>query len=151
MEVESLRLQSKYFPRLFTGRSVMDGMVAPDREKRNLSTISPLLTTSEFDFTGLKLIFAQVMSFSRPWRIHPLPGTDVVVTVRSSLKALIGGSCIPVFIKGRLHSTSADLTIIFMARAKKMTELVQPVIMPFSSLCQSDVPDPAVILRLNSL
>lgn len=76
---------------------------------------------------------------------------DVVVTVKSSMKALIGGWRTPVFVKGPLHSTSADLTIMFMARAKRMTEMVQPVIMSFSSLCQADVPDPNVTLSLKLL
>lgn len=31
---------------------------------------------------------------------------------------------------------------MFMARAKRVTEMVQPVIIPFSSLCHSDVMDP---------
>lgn len=45
--------------------------------------------------------------------------TDVVVTVRPSMKALIGGCQIPDMVKGQ--------------RAKSVTDMVQPVIMPFSS------------------
>lgn len=78
-------------------------------------------------------LLAQLMSFSSPWNIHLLPETDVVVTVGSSMKALIGGCRTPDLIKGPLHSTSADLKIMFMVRAKRMTEMVQHVIMPFSS------------------
>lgn len=57
-----------------------------------------------------------------------MSGTDVVVTVRSSIKALIGRWHTPDFVKGRLDSTSADLTIMFMARANSVTEMIQPEI-----------------------
>lgn len=48
--------------------------------------------------------------------------------------------------KGPLHSTSADFTIMFMAREKSGTEIVQPVMIPFSRHCQADVDDPDVTL-----
>ncbi len=56
----------------------------------------------------------------------------------------------PDLVKGPLHSTSADLTTMFMARAKRKTEMVHPVIIPFPMPCQSDVSDPEVtrILKL---
>lgn len=47
---------------------------------------------------------------------------------------------------GPLHSTSADFTIMFMAREKSGTEM-QPVIIPFSRRCQADVVDPDVTLN----
>lgn len=50
----------------------------------------PFFSTMALDLAGLKLILAQEMSFSRPWRIHLPPGTIYVVIVRSSLKALMG-------------------------------------------------------------
>ena len=87
----SFRVPSKTFPRLFTGFSKMDGIWTPPSEKRNLSVTFPFFTTRERDLAGLKPIRAQLMSLSRPWRIHLQPGTDVVVTVRSSIKALMGG------------------------------------------------------------
>ena len=53
--------------------------------------------------------------------------------------------------KGPLHSTSADFTSMFMARANRDTEIVQPVMMPFSRRCQSDVEVPEDTLRLRAL
>lgn len=35
------------------------------------------MSKRDLDYTGLKLNFAQVMSFSGPWKINLLPGTDV--------------------------------------------------------------------------
>lgn len=58
------------------------------------------------------------------------------------MKALIGCCLEPNFVFGLLHSTSADLKTIFMARAKRVTEVVQPVMIPFSSWCQLDDSDP---------
>lgn len=65
-----------------------------------------------------------------------------MVMVRLSMKALIGGNRNPDLVSGRLHSPSAVVTTIFVASAKRMTEMVQPVMIPFSSLCQSEVMDP---------
>lgn len=46
--------------------------------------------------------------------------------------------------RGLLHSLLTALNNIFMARAKKMTERVHPIVIPFSSRCQSDVISPEV-------
>ncbi len=79
-----------------------------------------------------------------------LPGTEAAVTVRSSIKAFMGGCQVPDRDTGPLHSTSADLTIMLKARVKSGTEIVQPVMMPFSSRCQADVavPDETRNLKL---
>ena len=77
--------------------------------------------------------------------------TDDVVTVISSMYALNGGSRIPDFTLGPRHSTSADLIIIFIAREKRVAYIVHPVIIPLSSLCQSNVLVPDVTLRLKLL
>lgn len=145
IDAASLRLQSKVLPKLVTDFSVIYGIAAPSIRKRNLSTTFPRLRTMDLDFVGLKLILAQRISFSRPCRIHQHPGTDVVVTVKSSMKARIGGCRIPDLDKGPLQSVSAALTSMFMARANRMTEIVQPVMIPFLSRCQSDVTFPADI------
>lgn len=50
------------------------------------------------------------------------------------MKALMGGCLTPNLVSGPLYSTSVDLTSMFMAREKKVTEIVQPVIIPFSSV-----------------
>ena len=123
MATVSFRLESKSFPKLLTGCSVMDGMTVPEIENLNV----PFFNTMNLDLEGLKLILAQVMSFSSPCRIHLLLGTDVVVMVRSSMYALIRGCHTPDLVRGPLQSTSADLTTMF----KRTTEMVQPVIIPF--------------------
>lgn len=56
------------------------------------------------------------------------------------MKALIGGCLLPDFVFGSLHSTSADSATMFMAKAKRETEMLQPVMIRFSSLPFS-VPD----------
>lgn len=63
------------------------------------------------------------------------------VTVRSSKKAIFEG--LLGNLKRPQHLTSAELTLVFMARAYRMTERVQPIIILFSVGCQSDIPDPA--------
>lgn len=55
------------------------------------------------------------------------------------MNALMGGCRVSDLDLGPLYSTSADLTIMFMAKEKSGTEIVLPVIMPFSSRCQADV------------
>lgn len=88
------------------------------------------------------------MSFSNPWRTHLPPATDDVVTVRSSIKALMGYCMSPDLDRGPLHSFSAVVATMFIARVKRITEIVHPVIIPFSSQCQSDVTFPEVTLSL---
>ncbi len=61
-----------------------------------------------------------------------MPRTDVVVIVRSSMKALNGGCCMPDFVT---HSTSADLTTMFMARVNRITELC--ILLLFPSLADA--------------
>lgn len=66
------------------------------------------------------------------------------------MKALFGGCCNPVLVKGPLYSISAELTTMFMVRAERMIEMVQHVIIYFSRPCQSDLPD-SVNLSLKPL
>lgn len=134
-------------PRLLIGFSVMDGIFVPPEEKRNWSATFPFLNTKDLDFVGLKFMHAHVMTFSRPFSSHLQPGTDVVDTVRSSINARIGGWWTPDLDRGPLHSGSADLASMFIARAKMITDAVQPVIIPFSNLCHSD--DTALEVTLN--
>lgn len=47
------------------------------------------MRTKDLEFAHFKLMHAHDMSLSNPWRIHLAPGSDVVVTMRSSIKALI--------------------------------------------------------------
>lgn len=85
MPAVSFKLVSKSFSKLLTGCSVIEGMTIPEMEKQNLSVTFPFFSTMDLDFEGLKLILAQMMSFSSPCRIHLHPGTDVVVMVKLSM------------------------------------------------------------------
>ncbi len=147
----SFRELSKIFPKLLTGLSVTDGICDPYRVKRNRSATLPFFKPRDLDLAGLKLILAHRMRRWSPWSSHLHPGTEAAVTVRSSIKALMGGCRVPDLDMGPLHFTSADLTIMFMARAKSGTEIVQPVMMPFSSRCQADVAVPDETLNLKLL
>ena len=117
----SLSVVLKIFPRLFTGQSDKVGIFVPAIEKRNLSAVLSFFMTNNLDLAGLNFILAHSISFSRLRRVHLLPITDIVVTVRSSMNAVIGGWRTPVFIIGPRHSMSAVFTIIFMTRVKKYT------------------------------
>lgn len=88
------------------------------------------------------------MSFSRPCRIHQHTGTDVVVMVRLFIKVRMRGFRIPDLDSGPLHSVSTAFTNIFMVRANRITEIVQQVMIPFSSRCQFNVMLPDVTLSL---
>ena len=128
----SLNVLLKIFPRLFTGHSDKVGIVVLDSEKQKLSTILLFFMTNNLDLAGLNFILTHAISFSRLRRIYLLPITDVVVTVRSSIYALIEGWHTPVFIIGPQHLISANYTIIFMARVKRVAESVQPVMISLS-------------------
>lgn len=54
-----------------------------------------------------------------PWRIYLAPGPAVVVTARSSMKALMDGCLIPDLVSGPLHSVSALLACMFIASKKR--------------------------------
>lgn len=77
MEAVSLRLLSKNFPKLFISFSEMVGIGVPVMEKRK---------TKDLDFVGLNTILAHPTTLSNPFKTHLPPGTDSVVTVRSSMK-----------------------------------------------------------------
>ena len=108
-------------------------------------------TTRGLDFAGFKFIWAQLKRRSRPWRIRLQPGTDVIVTVRSSINALIGGCRISELVSWPLHSTSADFTNISIAKANNITEIACTVIMPFLSRWNVDATVPEVTLKLKQL
>lgn len=66
------------------------------------------------------------------------------------MKARIGDWRIPDLDFGLRHAGSADLTNVVITRANRMTKMVQPVMMPSSSLHQSNV-GPAEALKWNLL
>lgn len=74
-----------------------------------------------------------------------------MVTVRSSIKAMMGGCCWAEFDVVPLHCGSADLVSIFMASENSMTEIVHPVMVLVSTLCQLDVVVPEETLTLKLL
>lgn len=57
----------------------------------------------------------------------------------------MAGFQMPGIDRGLLHSRLTALNNIFMARVKKMTERVHPVVIPFSCRCQSDVISPEAV------
>ncbi|KAM3849659.1 mitogen-activated protein kinase kinase kinase kinase 2 [Diretmus argenteus] len=73
---------------------------------------SVLVETKDLDFDGLKLMRAHDMSFSKPRRIHLAPGTVVVITVRSSMKALMGGCLTPDLLRGPQHSVCLQDSVL---------------------------------------
>lgn len=75
------------------------------------------------------------------WRLHLHPGTDIVITYMDDLT--------PDLVRGPLHSTS--LTSMFIARVNNISEMVHPLMMPFSSQYYADVDVPDVALRLKQL
>lgn len=91
MAAEFKRLESKSFPRLLTGCSVMEEMADSDSEKQNLSNIFPFFSTMDLDWVSLKVILVEVINLSNPSRIQLLPGIDVVMMGKSYINALIGG------------------------------------------------------------
>lgn len=106
----SLKLQSKSLPSLLTGFSVMDEIVHH----------FPLFNAMNLDLADLKLIIDKEISYSRLGRTHLPPGTDDVVTVKSSIKALMRGCWMPDLGRGHLHSFSAALTFMLMARVRRI-------------------------------
>ncbi len=147
----SLNVQSEILPRLLTGFLPTGGIWTPLRGRQKSSVTFPFLTTRDQYLAGLKSMRAQLMRHSKPSGIHLQPGADVVVTVRSSIYALVGGCHVPDLVSGPLHSTFADFTNIFMAKANNITEMVHPVIMPFSSQRNADLAFPKDTLKLKQL
>lgn len=85
MEEVSLRELSKTLPKLLTGFFVMVGMTVPVM----LNLLSS--TSMDLDIVGLNYILPHSTSFTSPCRVHRQPGTDSMVTVRSSINTLMGG------------------------------------------------------------
>lgn len=66
------------------------------------------------------------------------------------MKALMGSCLTPDLLSGPLHSVSAPLASMFIVSTNRVTDMVQPVIMPSSSWCQSDVSWPDETVKLIS-
>ena len=111
MDIVSLRLLSKIFPRLFTDYSAMVGIGVSEIEKQNLFTTLPFSKTKNFDFSVLKDILAHPISFSSPFRMHLHPGTDSMATVQLSMKVHISGFQIPDLDLEPLRSGSSDFRV----------------------------------------
>lgn len=109
---------------------------------RKLSSTFPFLSTKDLDLAGLKHIWAHSTIFLSPCRIQRQPGTDSVLTLRSSVNALMGGWYWADVVLGSLHSGSADWISTSMAREKSFAEMVHPMMMPTSTQCLLDVIPP---------
>lgn len=79
------------------------------------------------------------LSGNSRFEANPCPVNELLVIMRSFIKALMGVCRKSDLDRGPLHYLSAALTTIFIARAKRISEVVHPVIIPFSSRCQPDV------------
>lgn len=90
-----------------------------------------LSTKPGYGFYWLEALWVRGISSFKLFRIHLFSGTDVVVTVRSSMKALMSSLLIPHFISGPLHCTSADFGSAFVVSINRITKLLTS---PFSSL-----------------
>ena len=142
-------MASMIFPRLVTGFSDTDGIGSPSKWKQYFSSTLPYFGTRDLHLASLNVILANVASLSRPLRTQRHLGTDVAVTVTSSIKARIGSWRMPDLDRGPLHSTSTALTSI--VKANSVIDMVQPVMMPFSRCCHADVIAPEVNLMLKLL
>lgn len=72
-------------------------------KKQNWSVILTFFSTKDLDFSHVKHTWAHVISFSKPWRIHLQPNTGFVVTIGSSIKALMEDCQTPDLVRGHLH------------------------------------------------
>lgn len=73
------------------------------------------------------------------------------MTVKSSMDTLIGCWQDPGLDMGPVHATSADIMNIFITSANRGTDIVQPLMMPFSSQYHSDDKVQEDTLRLKSI
>lgn len=76
--------QSCVFLGLSKGFSAIDGMEVITRVKWNYSLIFSIFMSG-----GLKHTWPHVITASKPRRIHLLPGTTTIVTVKPSIKVLM--------------------------------------------------------------
>ena len=86
----TFKVWSKSFSRLLTSLSFIAGIYSTKNLKR-LSDSFPFFNTSDLDSAALKLILANVMSFSILFSCRLAPITDVVVIVMLSINVLIIG------------------------------------------------------------
>ena len=91
----SFRLLLRVLPKLLIDFSLRVGIFVPATENLYLSVTLPLLITSDLDLAGLNCILAHSIFLSRPFKSYLPPVTDFIVTVRSSMYALIGGCSTP--------------------------------------------------------
>lgn len=124
----TVSLRVKTLPRLSIDFSFTDQIWIPSRKKPNFSVTLSIPKTMDLDL-GLKLIWTQPLenpSALRFWCHHQIK--------------------IPDLVKGPLHSSSADLTTMFITEVNRITKMVHLVIIPLSSRCYADVVAPEVTL-----
>lgn len=108
--------QLNILSRLLISFSLIDGIWMPSKKEANLSVTFHLFSIRDLDFAGLKPIQTQVMSLSKPWKIHRhweyfyhqvvYEGSD-------------GGWRVPELLCRTLHSDSANLTSMIMVKLKR--------------------------------
>ena len=148
MLLESFRLASYHLPRHLMGLSTIEGMSSPCTTRLCLLVTCPFLMMRLLDFLGLNFILAQVAVVSSTDSIHLACMWDLVDKVKSSMNPLLEGRCIPDAVFGPLVSLLAVLMMRFIPITNRTTETVQPVTMPFSSLCHDVISLPTVNLNL---
>lgn len=135
MLFQSDRESSYHFPRLLIGFPWMFGITSPWTSSLNLPVVLPFWITSLLDFLGLKTFFAHVAIRSSSSRTHLACSWVGVITVRSSINALIAGCWHPAAVFGPLDFVLAAEMIRFIPMMNKMGEIVHPVTIPFSTGC----------------
>jgi len=129
----SVREESNHLPKHLIGLSISDGISSTWMDILNCLVTFPFFTTRHRDFFGLNTILVHVTVSSRVFRIHRACMWDSVVMVRSYMNPLFAGRRILAFVCGLLVSSYAALRIRFIPITKRITEIKQPVTMPFSS------------------
>lgn len=141
----SVRELSYCFPRHLILWFWIVGTSAPCMVKVFLASF-PFRILRLLDFSGLNCRRDHIAIFSRALRIHCVPWIEGVITVTSSMKAQQAGCLVPSSPTGPLHCVVPAVSNRFIAAINRVTEIVHPAMMPFSSLCHLVVMFPTVNL-----
>ncbi len=87
------------------------------------------------DFSSLNCRRDHVTIFYSALKIFCVPWIDGIITVTSSMKARLAGCLVTLSAFGPLHCIPPAFSSRFIAAMNRATEIVDPAIMPFSSLC----------------
>ena len=146
----SFRLQLYTFPRYLIGLSC-NAVIALPFILISLFSSFPFIITNDLHFSGLTLSPAVLRFLTNLFTKLLVWGRVSVVVVMSSINNLAFSCRCPVFNFGPLVLFFTDNTSQVIASEKRTTLSVQPVIMPFSTLCQFVTKSLVVNLILTSL